>query len=67
MALCYWLRKKLFYRAWLIDQFETGRYYGIEMNVEKNLGTEDLKATAPSKEYDRSKTSGECGIFQLFG
>jgi hypothetical protein len=28
---------------------------------------ENLKATIPNENYDRSKTIGECGIFQLFG
>jgi hypothetical protein len=37
------------------------------MNVEKNLGNVNLKATVLSENYDRSKSIGECGIFQLFG
>jgi hypothetical protein len=40
---------------------------GMEMNVEKNKGNENLKAATPSTDYDRSETIGECGIFQLFG
>jgi hypothetical protein len=32
-----------------------------------NDGNENLKATIPNENYDRSKTIGECGIFQLFG
>ena len=39
------------------------RCYGMEMNVEKNKRNENFKATIPSKSYDRSKTTGECGIF----
>jgi len=35
MTLCYCLRKKLWYRARLIRLFDTGRYYEMEMNVEK--------------------------------
>jgi len=41
--------------------------YGIEMNVEKLQGNENLKATIPTTDYERSKPTGECGIFQLFG
>ena len=33
----------------------------------KRQGNENLKATIPSKLFDRSKTTEECGIFQLFG
>jgi hypothetical protein len=52
----------------MIDRlFEIGIRYGMERNVEKNEGNENLKATIPQKSYDRSKTIGECGIFQLFG
>ena len=40
---------------------------GMEINVEKNKGNENLKATSPSTDYDRSETIGECGIFHLFG
>jgi hypothetical protein len=35
--------------------------------VSKKLRYENLKATIPSTDYDRSETNGECGIFQLFG
>jgi hypothetical protein len=28
---------------------------------------DNLKAIIPNKNYDRTKTIGECGIFQLFG
>ena len=38
------------------------------MNVEESKrGNGNLKATIPTTEYDRSKSSGECEIFQLFG
>jgi len=30
----------------------------------KNKGNETLKATIPIRDYDRPKTTGECGIFQ---
>ena len=33
----------------------------------KNQGNENLKATIPCTDYARSRRSGECGIFQLFG
>jgi hypothetical protein len=32
-----------------------------------NNSKENLQATIASTVYDRSKTTGECGIFQLFG
>jgi hypothetical protein len=44
---------------------EIGRCCGMEENVEKTVVM--LKATIPSTECDRSKTTGECGIFKLFG
>jgi hypothetical protein len=44
---------------------EIGRCHGMEVNV-KNLGNENLQATIPSADYDKS-TTGECGIFHLFG
>jgi hypothetical protein len=51
----------------MVDRLiEIGRCYGMDMNVEKNKGNENLKATIPNENYDRSKTIGECGIFQLF-
>jgi len=34
---------------------------------EKNYGDENMKATISNTKYDRSKTPGECGIFQQFG
>jgi hypothetical protein len=39
----------------------TGRCYGMEMNVEKK-SNENFKTTIASKNYDRPKTIGECGI-----
>jgi hypothetical protein len=42
---------------------ETGRCYGMEMNVEKNKSNENLKTTTLSKNYDRHKTAKESGIF----
>ena len=37
--------------------------YGMEMNVEKNKSNENFKTTIPSKNYDRPKTTRECGNF----
>jgi len=33
----------------------------------ENWGNENLKATIPSTDYDRSKTAEECGIFSYLG
>jgi hypothetical protein len=33
----------------------------------KNSGNENIKETIHNTDYDRSKTTGECGILQLFG
>ena len=37
--------------------------YGMEIKVEKNKSNENFKTTIPSKNYDTSKTTRECGIF----
>ena len=42
---------------------DTGRYYGMEMNVEKNESNENFKTTIPSNNYGRPKTTGECEMF----
>jgi len=48
----------------MIDKLnETGRCYGMEMNVEKNRSNENFKTTIPSKNYDRPTPTTECGIF----
>ena len=48
----------------MIDKLiETGRYYGMEMNVEKNESNENFKTTNPSNNYDRPKTTGEYEMF----
>jgi len=44
---------------------EIGRCYGMEMNVEKK-SNENFKTTIPSNNYDRPKTTGECGNFLIF-
>jgi hypothetical protein len=46
---------------------EVGRCDGMEMDVAKNYGDENLKATISSIDYYKPKTTGECGIFQTFG
>ena len=51
----------------MIDRLtETGRCYGMEINMDKTKVMSMSKATNPNIHYDRSKTMGECGIFQLF-
>jgi len=48
----------------MIDKLiETVRGYGMEMNVKKNKSKENFKTTIPSKNYDRPKTTTECGMF----
>ena len=42
---------------------EVGKYYGVEKNVEKNKSNENIKTTIPSNNYDRSKTTGERGMY----
>jgi hypothetical protein len=39
----------------------------MEINVEIHEGSEDLKGTIPITGYDRSETTAECGIFEMFG
>ena len=47
----------------MIDKLiEIGRCYGMEMNVEKQ-SNDNFKTTIPSNNYDRPKTTGECGMF----
>jgi len=48
----------------MIDKLiEIGSCYGMEMNVEKNKSNENFKTAIPSNNYDRPKTTGECGMF----
>jgi len=44
---------------------EIGRYYGMQMNVE--IPHENLMWYFPSTDYERSKTTKECGVFPLSG
>jgi hypothetical protein len=39
----------------------------MEMNVAKNYSDYNLRAKFSSADYDRQKTTGDCGIFQVFG
>jgi hypothetical protein len=43
---------------------ETARCCGMKMWGEKKKGKENLKTTT---DCDRTETTGECGILQLFG
>jgi hypothetical protein len=48
----------------MIDKLiENGRCYGMEMNVKKDKSNENFKIAIPSINYDRRKTTRECGIF----
>jgi hypothetical protein len=48
----------------MIDKLiDTGRCYGMEMNMEKNKSDENLKTTNPSHNKDRPKTSAEYEMF----
>ena len=48
----------------MIDKLiEIGSCYGMEMNVEKTKNNENFKTAIPSNNYDRPKTTGECGMF----
>ena len=48
----------------MIDKLtETGRYYGMEINVGKNKSNENFKTAIPSNNYERPKTTGECEMF----
>ena len=48
----------------MIDKLiEVGRCYGMGMNVEKNKSNENFKTAVSSYNYDRSKTTGQCGMF----
>ena len=46
---------------------EIGRCCGIEMNVEKNEGNENLKETIASTYHDKLETTGKCELLQRFG
>jgi hypothetical protein len=43
---------------------EIGICYGMEMNVEK-ISDENLKETIPNTDYDRSRSTRACKLFQI--
>jgi hypothetical protein len=48
----------------MIDKLtDIGRCYGMEINVEKKESHENFKTTIHSNNYDRPKTTQECGMF----
>ena len=48
----------------MIDKVtETGRCYGMEINVKKNKSNENFKSTILMENYDKPKTTIECGTF----
>jgi hypothetical protein len=53
----------------MIDRLiEIERCCGMEMNVEDSkVANGNLKATIFNTEFGRSKITGQCEIFQLFG
>ena len=53
--------KHTFYVQQLFDMIYL--LYGMEMKVEKNKNNENFKTTITSKNYDKPKTTRECGIF----
>ena len=61
MAILFRIRTVL--QGMINKLIETGRYYGMEMNVEKNKSNENFKTTIPSNNYDRPKTTGGSEMF----
>ena len=60
--------KKLYYRAWLIDWLKLEDAMEWKwMWKEKTKEIKSLKEVITRTDYDRLKTTGECGIYQLFG
>ena len=48
----------------MIDKLiETGGYYGVEKNMEKTKVMRISRQPFPVKNYDRPKTTRECGLF----
>ena len=58
--------EKMVFQGMIDRLIEVGICYGMEMSWEKK-GDENIKAAIRIRVYDRSKATGECGIFQLFG
>jgi hypothetical protein len=46
---------------------ETGRHYGMEMNVEKTKVMRISRQPSPLQVMTDQKPTGECGICKLFG
>jgi hypothetical protein len=47
----------------MIDKLiEIGRCYGMEINMDKIEVMRISRQTSPGNNYDRSKTTGECGM-----
>jgi hypothetical protein len=52
----------------MIDKLiETGGYYGMELNVEKNKSNENSKTTIPSNNYERQKQLENVKCFKYLG
>jgi hypothetical protein len=52
----------------MIDRLiEIGRCYGMEINVEKSKVKRLSRQPSPVQIMIDKKTTGECGIFELFG
>ena len=48
----------------MIDKLiEIGRCYGMEIMSGKKQNNENFKTTIASNNYERTKTTGECGMF----
>jgi len=57
------LKTVLIFLPIINNLIEIGGCYEMEMNVEEKKTNDDFKTTIPSKNYDRPKTTRECGIF----
>ena len=47
----------------LAKLIEVGRCYGMENECGKNKSNENFKTAVSSNNYDKSKTTGQCGMF----
>ena len=62
------LAKEEMVLQYMVDRLvEIGRCCRMEMNVEETKVMRISRQTSPIQDYDRSKTTGKCGIFQSFG
>ena len=62
ITLCYCLRKKWCYMAWLMAKWN----WMMLWNGNKCGKNENIEATVCNTDYGSSKTKGKCGIFQIF-